>query len=104
MFRGGKFPFFEILQQYDFVVINYNYLNAEGNKQKKTLTFKDGYNQHLICQMLDLELKQTLADNIRMQTRVELRNEEEATCEAEEQARMENDLQEGLEAEKGDTK
>lgn len=54
--------------------------------------------------MLDLELKQTLADNIRMQTRVELRNEEEATCEAEEQARMENDLQEGLEAEKGDTK
>ena len=83
-------------------MINYTYLNAEGDKQKITLTFKDVYNQYSICQMLDLELKQAFADNVRLQTRVDLRNEQEATCEPEEQALMENDLQDCLEAEKGD--
>lgn len=56
---GGKIgkPFFEILQQYGFVVINYHFSTAEGKEESKVLTFKEVDDQHSMCTMLSFELK-----------------------------------------------
>lgn len=69
---GGKFdmPFFEILQQYDFLVINYCYLTAEGTKGKKNLTFKDTEDQRTICEMLASEVRNIVTNREIAQTRM----------------------------------
>lgn len=63
-------PFFEILQQYDFLVINYCYLTAEGTKGKKNLTFKDTEDQRTICEMLSSEVRNIVTNREIAQTRM----------------------------------
>ena len=63
-------PFFEILQQYDFLVINYCYLTAEGAKGKKNLTFKDTEDQRTICEMLASEVRNIVTNREIAQTRM----------------------------------
>lgn len=81
-------PFFEILQQYDFLVINCYYLTAGGTSNKKSWTFKDNDDLQFIRDVLKTDIDKIKADKHREQTRLSWEkkiDEEEVAGESEQE-------------------